>query len=98
MLEPIQIRVILLQKSLSITHRRLAYRHEGLLLLCRKHALRDRVERVGDRLEEEVVEVVKKVVQNRDDRYVGVAQSALRKASDESGDLRDTTLAVVPAG
>lgn len=98
MLEPIQIRVILLQKSLSITHRRLAYRHEDLLLLRRKHALRDRVDRVGDRLEEEVVEVVKKVVQNRDDRYVGVAQSALRKASDESGDLRDTTLAVVPAG
>ena len=98
MLEPIQIRVILLQKSLSITHRRLAYRHEGLLLLRRKHALRDRVDRVGDRLEEEVVGVVKKVVQNRDDRYVGVAQSALRKASDESGDLRDTTLAVVPAG
>ena len=98
MLEPIQIRVILLQKSLPITHRRLAYRHEGLLLLRRKHALRDRVDRVGDRLEEEVVEVVKKVVQNRDDRYVGVAQSALRKASDESGDLRDTTLAVVPAG
>ena len=98
MIEQIQIRVILLQKSLSITHRRLAYRHEGLLLLRRKHALRDRVDRVGDRLEEEVVEVVKKVVQNRDDRYVGVAQSALRKASDESGDLRDTTLAVVPAG
>lgn len=98
MLEPVQIRVVLLQESLRVTNSLFAYRHEGLLLLGRQHALRDGVDCVGDGLEEEVVEVVKEVVQNRDDGHVGVAQPALWETSDESGDLRDTAPTVVPAG